>query len=182
MKSFKKFLGLLLAFAMMIPTSVAASPATNAVKILYTNDVHTYIDKDLSYATVSQLKKDLTAEGNTVFLIDAGDHAQGTAYGGMDNGKTMIDLMNAADYDLATFGNHEFNYGLPRLKELVDLSDATYLNSNIKYLGDGDSWINDLKPYEIVSYGNTKVGFIGITTPLTLSTISPNIFYDNQHK
>ncbi|MBE6985433.1 MAG: hypothetical protein E7434_07505, partial [Ruminococcaceae bacterium] len=49
--------------------------------IYYTNDIHTYIDKDLSYDTVAALKAESIANGNDTLLIDAGDHAQGTAYG-----------------------------------------------------------------------------------------------------
>ena len=45
-------------------------------------------------------------------LVDAGDHIQGTVYGSMDKGETIIKLMNAAGYDAATLGNHEFDYGM----------------------------------------------------------------------
>ncbi len=77
--------------------------------MLYTNDVHTYIDKDLTYSMVAGYRDSL---GENVLLVDAGDHIQGTAYGSMDKGKTIINLMNAAGYDLATLGNHEFDYGM----------------------------------------------------------------------
>ncbi len=149
------------------------------VVILFTNDIHCGINEGLGLASLKTYKNELKEKYQYVVTVDAGDAIEGSALGTISKGEIGVEAMNTVGYDFAIFGNHEFNYGLPRLKELVELSDATYLNSNIKYLGDGDSWINNLKPYEIVSYGNTKVGFIGITTPLTLSTISPNIFYED---
>ena len=51
------------------------------------------------------MKKELQAEigENNVFLIDAGDHVTGTSYGTMNNGTGIVEIMNAAGYDLATF-------------------------------------------------------------------------------
>src|SRR5699024_5978222 len=93
--------------------------ATGGVTILYTNDVHTYIDNDyevdetqtlpvIRYSTVAGYKATL----ENVLLVDAGDAIQGTGYGGMDDGATITKLMNAVGYDLATLGNHEFDYGM----------------------------------------------------------------------
>ena len=85
------------------------------VTILYTNDVHTYIDNKSpkpTYAAIAALKKSIEDTGRDVLLVDAGDHIQGTAYGSMDDGATIIELMNEAGYDLATPGNHEFDYGM----------------------------------------------------------------------
>ena len=55
--------------------------------------------------------------------MDAGDHIQGTAYGSMDDGATIIELMNEAGYDLATPGNHEFDYGMARAKAVLQEAD-----------------------------------------------------------
>ena len=110
----KKLISLLLALALVLsilPAAVAAPAEKGAedIVILYTNDVHTYIDKTLSYDNIADMKKSLQAENAEVLLVDAGDHIQGTAFGSMDKGETIIELMNAAGYDLATMGNHEFD-------------------------------------------------------------------------
>ena len=120
-----KLLSLLLALAMCFSLAVSANAAESgssqqdgAVTILYTNDVHTYIDNDqeegaenaLTYSKVAAYKNSL----GDALLVDAGDHIQGTAYGSMDDGATIVELMNAAGYDLATLGNHEFDYGMER--------------------------------------------------------------------
>ena len=103
----KKLLALLLTLSMALSLTVTAAGAeeNGGVTILYTNDIHTYIDQDLTYSLVAAYKDSL----ENALLVDAGDHIQGTAYGGMDQGATIIQLMNAAGYDLATLGNHEFD-------------------------------------------------------------------------
>ena len=100
-----------------------------AVTILYTNDTHTYIDgesPELNYASIAALKKSFQDAGQEVLLVDAGDHVQGTAYGSMDEGKSIIQLMNEAGYDAATLGNHEFDYGMDRAKEIIREADFPY--------------------------------------------------------
>ena len=99
------------------------APEKHPITILYTNDVHTYIDNEapeLTYASIEALKKSYEDAGMDVLLLDAGDHIQGTAYGAMDKGASIIKLMNSAGYDLATLGNHEFDYGMDRILEIVN--------------------------------------------------------------
>ena len=74
---------------------------------------------ELTYAAIAALKQSYQDAGKNVLLVDAGDHVQGTAYGSMDEGASIIELMNAAGYDAATPGNHEFDYGMDRAKELM---------------------------------------------------------------
>ena len=93
-------------------TEPAVETPKEDVVILYTNDVHTYIDGVLSYDVIAGLKQELEKQYPNVLLVDAGDHIQGTAYGSMDKGMTIISLMSHAGYDLATLGNHEFDYGM----------------------------------------------------------------------
>ena len=107
------------------PAETAAASPKEDVVILYTNDVHTYIDNPLSYDVIAGIRDELQktyGEGN-VLLADAGDHVQGTAYGSMDKGDTIIELMNAAGYDVATLGNHEFDYGMEKALANVEAAD-----------------------------------------------------------
>ena len=109
----KKFLSLLLVLAMVLSCGVTvfADETETGITILYTNDIHSYIDKDITYSLLAAYKDSL---GEDVLLVDAGDAIQGCAYGSMDNGETVIKLMNAAGYDLATLGNHEFDYKIKK--------------------------------------------------------------------
>lgn len=89
---------------MAVFLTVPALAAGGDIVVFYTNDVHTYIDNGvddenaLTYSKVAALK---ASEENAI-LVDAGDHIQGTAYGGMDNGATIVRLMDAAGYDAAS--------------------------------------------------------------------------------
>ena len=136
-RSFMKAAGVTTAVAAVslgAPAASACFPGSvKDITILYTNDVHTYIDKkspELTYAAIAALKKSYQDAGKDVLLVDAGDHIQGTAYGSMDEGASIIQLMNAAGYDVATPGNHEFDYGMARAKEAMAEADFPYLSSN----------------------------------------------------
>ncbi len=156
-----------------------STPASDEIVILYTNDVHTYIDNEgLRYSNVAALKADLEAEGKAVILVDAGDHVQGTAYGSMDKGETIIKLMNAANYDLATLGNHEFDYGMARALELVDQAEFPYVSANFYNEKDGVRGENVLESIKIFELAGKKVALVGVTTPETFTKTTPAYFMD----
>ncbi|MCF0111553.1 MAG: bifunctional metallophosphatase/5'-nucleotidase [Erysipelotrichaceae bacterium] len=161
------------------PKKESKNPETE-ITILYTNDVHAHVDEDLTYASVAALKKDLTEQGKAVLLVDAGDHVQGTAYGALDNGASIVKLMGAAGYDAATLGNHEFDYGMARALEIVSEAEYPYLSCNFKSLTDNKNVLDSYKMFEV---GGVKVAIVGITTPETITKSTPAYFMDeNQEK
>ena len=142
----------------------------------YTNDVHTYIDKqapELTYAAIAALKQSYQDAGKKVLLVDAGDHVQGTAYGSMDQGASIIELMNAAGYDAATPGNHEFDYGMDRAKELMRDADFPYLSCNWVDLRTNLRVLPEIK---VFVRGGVRIAFVGITTPETFTKSTPAYF------
>ena len=154
----------------------------SAVTILYTNDVHTYIDKkspELTYAAIAALKKSYEDAGQNVLLVDAGDHIQGTAYGSMDDGETIIKLMNEAGYDLATPGNHEFDYGMARAKAVMKEADFPYISCNWVDLRTG---FNVLPSVKFFFVGGRKIAFVGVTTPETFTKSTPAYFMDKAQR
>lgn len=154
-------------------------PAAEASTILYTNDVHTYIDKALSYDSIAAYKQELAKDGD-VLLVDAGDHIQGTAYGGMDKGETIIKLMNAAGYDLATLGNHEFDYGMERALKLKEEAEYPYISCNFYHEKDGVKGDAVLDSYKVFNVGGRRVAFVGVTTPETFTKSTPKYFQDEE--
>ena len=147
---------------------------SSAVTVLYTNDIHTYITKSLGYAEIAALKDSY----ENVLLVDAGDHIQGTAYGSMDNGKTIIDLMNAAGYDLATLGNHEFDYGMDGTMNVIEWADFPYVSANFYNEKNGVAGDTVLNAYEVFEVGGIKIAFVGITTPESFTKSTPKYFQD----
>ena len=149
------------------------------VTILYTNDVHTYIDNKSpkpTYAAIAALKKSIEDAGRDVLLVDAGDHIQGTAYGSMDDGATIIELMNEAGYDLATPGNHEFDYGMARAKAVIQEADFPYVSCNWVDLRTG---FNVLPSVKFFFVGGRKIAFVGVTTPETFTKSTPAYFMND---
>ena len=189
-KRASKFLSLFLVLAMvcsLFGSAMAAEGTTQAdgdVVVLYTNDVHTYIDNNvgegnengLTYSKVAAYKDSL----DNALLVDAGDHIQGTAYGSMDKGATIIELMNAAGYDLATLGNHEFDYDMEGTLAAIEAADFPYVSCNFYHEENGVAGDNVLDSYQVFEVGGVKIAFVGITTPESFTKSTPAYFQDDE--
>jgi len=175
----KKFLTALLTVAMLF-SAFGATPVqadqSDDIVVLYTNDVHTYIDGTISYDVIAAIKAELEKEYAHVLLVDAGDHIQGTAYGSMDKGETIIKLMNAAGYDLATLGNHEFDYGMFGCMQVIDWAQFPYTSCNFYNEAAGVRGENVLDAYVTFECGDEKIAFVGITTPESFTKSTPAYF------
>ena len=178
----RKFLSAVLVLVMLVtlavPSVMAAEAKTDDIVILYTNDVHTYVDEPLGYDVLRHIKDDLKTQYNNVLLLDAGDHSQGTAYGSMDKGEHVVKLMNAAGYDAATLGNHEFDYGMENVQKVRDLAEFTYLDCNFYHEKDGVRGENVLDSYKIFDMGKEKLAIVGILTPESFTKSTPAYFQD----
>lgn len=168
----------LLIILLSIPVSAANAEKSNDIVILYTNDTHAHIDGPLSFDTIGALKKNLEKQYRYVLLVDAGDHLQGTAFGSMDQGASVLQLMNKAGYDLATPGNHEFDYGMDIFLERAREAEFPYLSCNLYHQEDGVRGENLLESFQAYHFGKEIVAFIGITTPETIVKSTPAYFQD----
>lgn len=176
----KKLIALLLAVCMVLglmTTVFAADEKSNDIVILHTDDAHCGVNDNLGYAGVAAYKAEMKKTHNYVALVDCGDAIQGESIGTLSAGAYLVDIMNEVGYDFATFGNHEFDYKLPQLAKLTKQAKYQYLACNFKYIGEGTSDLN-YKPYEIVTYGDKKVAFIGIVTPESFTKSTPAYFQD----
>jgi len=178
----KRLLRILLPVIGVLLLAMLLIPKPQEVTIYYTNDVHSYIDHaiqeepGISYSLAATLKQ----ETENALLVDAGDHLQGTAYGGMDNGETIIRLMNAAGYDAATPGNHEFDYGMAGAMAAVEAAEFPYLSCNFRHEENGVSGDTVLDAYELYRIGGQTIAFVGITTPETITSSAPSYFQDEE--
>lgn len=176
----KKLIALLLAVCMVLglmTTVFAADEKSNDIVILHTDDAHCGVNDNLGYAGVAAYKAEMEKTHNYVALVDCGDAIQGESIGTLSAGAYLVDIMNEVGYDFAAFGNHEFDYKLPQLAKLTKQAKYQYLACNFKYIGKGTSDLN-YKPYEIVTYGDKKVAFIGIVTPESFTKSTPAYFQD----
>ena len=176
----KKLLGLFLALAMLMTGVAMAESAepvfTQDVVVLFTSDVHCGVDQGFGYAGLAAVRDNL-AKTNHVLLVDNGDSIQGEPIGTMTTGESNIELMNAVGYDIATIGNHEFDYGMDRFLELTKKANFPYISANFMY---NDELV--FAPYVIKEFDGVKIAFVGITTPKTTTSSTPKYFQDETGK
>ena len=147
----------------------------NDIVILYTNDVHCGVDDNLGYAGLATVKNALEAQGKHVVLVDNGDAVQGDTIGTLSNGEYIIDIMNEIGYDVATPGNHEFDYGMDQFFALTEQANFPYVSANFVD-NDGNTVLD---PYVIKDVAGVKIAFVGISTPKTITTSTPKYFQDD---
>ncbi len=171
-------MALLITLSVTVPVASEGAALSDDIVILYTNDVHTYIDGPLSYDVIAALKSKLKTQYKYVLLADAGDHIQGRAYGSMDDGETIIELMNTSGYDVATLGNHEFDYGMFGCMKAIDRADFPYVSCNFYHEENGVRTQNVLDSYTTFDCGSETVAILGITTPESITKSTPAYFQD----
>lgn len=141
---------------------------TGKIVILHSNDVHGAID---GYAYIAYLRSVYESRGAEVILVDAGDYSQGDPRVSIYKGATAFELMNAAGYNYATLGNHEFDYGFESLMENINSANFKVLCADV--FDDGKTI---LTPHDVyTSASGVKIGFFGMETPETLSKIMPGL-------
>jgi len=155
--------------------TMAGEAGPEDIVILFTSDVHSAVDSGWTYAGVDVIRRELIAKGSRVFLVDNGDSIQGEPLAAMTRGGAMIELMNALGYDVATMGNHEFDYGVERFLELAGTAKFPYVSCNFSKAGE---LVFD--PYVIRDAGGKKIAFVGISTPWTLKSSTPRYFMDEE--
>ena len=184
----KKLLSLIIALAMLFTcVSAFAMPGRDGedddfvmpdAMIFFTNDVHCGIEDGWGYAGVAGTREFVQEIGIDTLLVDAGDHAQGGPIGTLSHGQYIIDIMNAAGYDLAIPGNHEFDYGMDQFFNLVDSADYPYISSNFMHYENGAPTDLVFDAYKMFELGGHSVAFVGITTPEAITKSTPTYFQD----
>ncbi len=173
----KKVLSLVLVLLfLLLPmySFTAFANENNDIVILYENDVHCAAE---GYSKLSAMKQELSQTYHHVGVVSVGDFVQGGSLGSFSRGEYMVELQNMVGYDAVTLGNHEFDYRIPRLNELVDMMNTKPVCCNFQKIGDNSSYFD---PFVMVSYGDVKIAYIGVTTPDTITSSSPAQFKDEQ--
>ena len=187
MKKITSFFMIFLLAFLLISCKDKKDNRKDDIVIVYTNDIHSYIGNTkenenkekvpaLRLNNVSGYVKELKKEYKNVLLVDAGDEVQGTFYGSIDSGVDIIDIMNMTGYDLATPGNHDFDFGVPAFFGFVNQANFPYISCNFKTVEDNK---NVLDSYKIYDLGGKKLAFVGVSTPDTIPQSTPKFFQDD---
>ena len=146
--------------------------AQKSIVILYENDAHCGID---GYTKMAGLRDAIEATDTAyVGVVCCGDFLQGNTTGAISKGQYIVDIMKRMDYHALTLGNHEFDYGVPRLKELLAQVGAPVTCANFYEAGEPQPIY---APYVIHQYGDKKVAYVGACTPETM-ILEGYSFYD----
>ena len=151
-----------LAFVSATAQEFAARSAA-PVTLLQINDVYTTVPVNGvgGLARVATLKKTLAAAGRTPFLVLAGDFLSPSVASSVFKGEHMIATLNAAGLDMATLGNHEFDFGDDELIKRMHEATFQWVVSNVVDTNSGQP-IGGAAPYVVKAFGALKVGFIGL--------------------
>ena len=147
---------------------------TQPVVILYDNDVHCAVD---GYAKLVALREQLNNEGNYTTTVSCGDFVSGDIVGTVTKGEAIVNIMNRIGYDVITLGNHEFDFGLPHILSLTEALDATTVCANFRSTTNEEPTFS---PYEIISYGDVDIAYIGLTTTATATLVSNDTFKNEE--
>lgn len=174
MKKTNKFISIMLTVVILLTTvSISAYASSTDTVILYTNDVHCAID---DYPVLAAYRAELISQGKNVIVVDAGDAIQGEVIGSTTEGEAIVDIMNTVGYDYAVPGNHEFDYGMDVFLDLAqNTATYNYISSNFYNL---TTHAPVLSPYAVEDFGDYQVGFVGISTPETVTSSTPEYFKD----
>lgn len=155
------------------PSDGGTAEKNGEIYIIFTSDVHCAVSEGFGYAGLYQIRTELEKKGYTTILVDDGDSVQGDSLGTLSKGETIIELMNAAGYDAAIPGNHEFDYGMDQFLKLVEMAEFPYISCNFNKEGE-----LVFAPYTILEAEGIRIAFIGVTTPETVTSSTPRYFQD----
>lgn len=152
--------------------AVTSPVVDKSIVVIYDNDVHCGID---GYARMAGLR-DAVRDTAWAALVSCGDFLQGGTAGAISKGQYIVDIMKQMGYDAVTLGNHEFDYGVPRMQELLGGANLPVTCAN--FFANG-SLTPAYAPYIMKQYGVKKVAFVGAVTTTALYT-EAYAFYDDK--
>ena len=178
-------LALFICMSIIAPVT-AAQPGTSKVVLLFSGDIHGHLEGWIGWdgelegksvggfdrlaAAVRSVKKEVGAGG--VLLLDAGDAVGDTMIAAETKGQAIIQAMNAIGYDAMAIGNHEPDFAVAGLEQLMEQAKFPMLAANLRKAS-GDLFA---KPYLVREIAGIKIGILGLAYPNTpLTTAKKNV-------
>lgn len=158
---------------LLLLSTLLSCKQENTVTLLYFNDAHEIMPVPLKnkkkggVAKLKTLVDKINKEQKTI-VVFGGDLAGGTLFGKVYKGLPMVKAFNQIPIDVANFGQHEFDYGLRNVEELVKKSHFQWITSNITH--QNKQPLLQLPTHYIKESNGIRIGFLGITDKLSTST------------
>jgi len=171
----RTFLSLLVAsllFVSGLPLLHAAAPVERSgrVTILQLNDLYDIMPvekgKKGGLARIAMLRDRIAKESPDVVLVLAGDFLSPSTMSSVFQGSQMVATLDAAGLDLATFGNHEFDFGVLVTQQRMQVPHFTWVSSNVLDPTTGLPF-GEAVSFVLRNFGDIRVAFVGLTTPET---------------
>ncbi|MFA4045888.1 bifunctional metallophosphatase/5'-nucleotidase [Prevotella sp. PCHR] len=157
----------------MICAAAMAARAQKELTILHTNDTHscvsplnpnladTMIANRGGFIRRAEMVRQERAKCPGLLLLDSGDFSQGSPYYNIYKGEVEVGLMNLMEYDAATIGNHEFDFGLENMARLFRMAKFPIVCANYDFTGTPVEGL--VKPYVIIRRNGLKIGIFGLS-------------------
>lgn len=141
------------------------------VKIVHTNDIHARVEENAKSSIIGMPKlktliDSFTESSDMDLVVDSGDLFHGQSIATLVQGESIAELVKACGYDAMTAGNHDWNYGKDRLKELAKLADVEMLTGNVVDESGKQFFDNEYYVETTSKDGQElKVGIFGVIDP-----------------
>lgn len=121
------------------------------------------------FAYLANTIDEIRQENPNTILTSSGDFFQETPISEIFNGKPVIEAMNKMKYDAMELGNHDFDFGVPKVVNLIKESEFPVLGANIvekdNSLSPNPPTASFVSPYILKNVGGVTVGIVGVDTP-----------------
>lgn len=162
---------------------VGAAHELESIKltILYTNDEHGWMEGvEEGRGAASLFEQWRRQEGFTkdgpFIVLSGGDNWTGPAISTWVEGESMVEVMNAMDYDASAIGNHEFDFGLEALAMRTSEANFPYLSANTAWEDSGNYPLDlGILPFAVKDVMGLNVAIIGLSTTDTATTTMPSV-------
>jgi 2',3'-cyclic-nucleotide 2'-phosphodiesterase (5'-nucleotidase family) len=159
------------------PAAPAPDAAPKRVRIVHTNDFHGNLlpsrpsfagGREVGGSAVLAAHFDSAAArfAGPTWVISAGDDMQGTAVSNLSWGRATIDAHNAAGYDAAATGNHEFDWGIDTLRARIAQSRFPWLAANL-FVAQSDTHPSWIRPWVMLEERGVRTAIVGAALPTT---------------
>lgn len=142
--------------------------------LLHYSDIENVYDDPERAGRLAGCLTELVGDNDDALVIGTGDNTSPGVVAMVANGHQALDFFRAVDADLATFGNHDFDYGPDETRALIADAPQTWVSANV-YDEDGGRFgaAEGVVPWTIVEADGTRLGFFGVTDPAT-DSLNPN--------